>query len=228
MRLLKTLGLLLLVSVAAHAQSTAASPEQARPEHPRVSFELRWPESDPQWFEITVEPDGRALYRSQAHQGPGDPDPSNTEVKFTLSEDSRRRIAALGPRLEPLRSTLDKLKVAFTGRKTLRFDSGSGTPTVLSYNYSAAPELIAFTSLMQAISATVELSETLQSQLRFDKLSIDATLRRAEELAANQRLAEMQLIAPVLRKIADDPATLNMARQRARRILDTAAQPHGR
>jgi hypothetical protein len=195
-----------------------------------VTFEQRWPEGDPQWFELTVTPDGSASYRSIAHQAskPSADDPAPESVTFTLSAPSLQQLFAVGPHLPALRASLDKQKVAFTGNKTLSYRDQSGNSTQITYNSSSAPDLAALTSLLQSISRTVELSLALRSQSRFDKLSIDATLRYAENLAASRSLAEPHILRPVLERIAEDPAILNIARQRARRLLQIASGAHQR
>jgi hypothetical protein len=45
-----------------------------------------------------------------------------------------------------------------------------------------------------------------------------------EEMAQNQSLAEIQVIAPLLQNIANDSSVLNIARQRARRLLANASK----
>ena len=197
---------------------------QGVPANSRVSFEQRWPQADPQWFELVIQPDGSAKYRSLPHEeskaSADDPAPDPYEFSFTLTPHSRQFIFAVASGLPRFQSSLDKIKVAFTGAKTLRYDE-AGNSSVLSYNYSSSPELTALTNLMEGISQSIELSQILQFQLRFDKLALDPTLRRAEDLTSMQRLPEPQILQPVLQRIANDPAVLNIARQRARRILQT-------
>jgi hypothetical protein len=217
------LACLLLAACALVAQPPSSA-------NARVSFEQRWPQSDPQWFELVFQSDGSARYRSLPHQdsksSADDPAPEPYEFSFTLSHHSRQLIFTVASRLPRFQGSLDKLKVAFTGTKTLRYDDPAGNSALLSYNYSSSPELTALTTLLQGISQSIELSQILQFQHRFDKLALDSTLRRAEELASLQRLPEPQILQPVLQRIANDPTVLNIARQRARRILqDSPAKP---
>ena len=214
-----SLALLLLTACTSLAQPTSAP-------RVRVSFEQRWPDSDPQWFELVVQPDGKARYRSLPHRAsssaPDNPAPEAYELSFTLSSGSRRRIfelAELAPGLLRFQGTLDKIKVAFTGTKTLRYEDGTGVTSLIAYNYSSSPELNGLTGLMQGISESIELSRTLQLQFRFDKLGLDSTLRSTEAKVALQPLPEAQILEPILQRIANDLATMNIARQRARRIL---------
>ena len=191
----------------------------------RVSFEQRWPQADPQWFELVFQPDGSAKYHSLPHQesnsSAADPAPEPYEFSFTLTPHSRQFIFTVASELPRFQASLDKLKVAFTGAKTLRYEGPAGNSAIISYNYSSSPELTALTTLMQGISQSIELSQILQFQQRFDKLALDSTLRSAEDLVSLQRLPEPQILQPVLERIANDPGVMNIARQRARRILQT-------
>lgn len=193
----------------------------------RVSFEQRWPAANPQWFELVIQPNGIAKYRSLPHPEPNSNStaaaPEPYEFGFTLSPQSRQLIFSVAPRIRRLQGSLDKSKVAFTGTKTLRFEDGTGNFSVISYNYSASPDLAELTALMKGISQSIELSQTLKDQMRFDKLALDATLRQIEELLSRHLLCESQLFQPMLQRISTDPAVMNIARQRARRILQ--AQP---
>jgi hypothetical protein len=216
-----TLFFLLLTACALLAQSPVV------PSSASVTFEQRWPGADPQWFELTLHPDGSSKYRSLPHQDtksdPGDPAPDPYELSFMLSPRSVRSVFAAAPGLLRFQGTLDKTKVAFTGTKTLRYDDGSAVSSVISYNYSSSPELNGLTSLMLNISGSIQLSQTLQLQLRFDKLALDSTLRGAEEIASVRPFQEPQLLEPILQRIASDPAVMNIARQRARHILRAAS-----
>jgi hypothetical protein len=190
-----------------------------------VTFLLVWPDADPQWYEFVLQSDGEATYRSlprKASAPSSNPEPY--QLDFTLSPQTLRYVFELAPQLPRFQPTLDKTKVAFTGTKTLHYDNGAGDNQAISYNYSTSPELTAFTELMQGISETIECSQTLRFQSRFDKLALDATLRTMENLVSIDRLAEFQLLEPELNRIANDPTVMHIARQRARHILQAASQ----
>ena len=57
---------------------------------------------------------------------------------------------------------------------------------------------------------------------RFDKLGLEDELKGMEDAAESHNLAELQIIAPTLKSIADDTTVLNIARQRAKRLLAKA------
>ena len=75
---------------------------------------------------------------------------------------------------------------------------------------------------MSGISTTIEHGRKLQFLHRFDKLGLEDELKGMENAVENHNLAELQIIAPTLKSIADDTTVLNIARQRAKRLLAKA------
>jgi hypothetical protein len=75
-------------------------------------------------------------------------------------------------------------------------------------------------SIFQRISTTFELAQKLDFDVRFDKLGIDRDLKSLEHLEADHQLAELQVISPLLERIANDNGIMNIARQRARRLIE--------
>jgi hypothetical protein len=193
-----------------------------------VTYEQRWPAADPQWFALDFQSDGSAQYHSLAQQDSNslstDSTPDTDEFSFTLTPRSRQLVFTVASSLPRFQSSLDKTKVAFTGKKTLCYEDGAGHSSSISYNYSSSADIVALTELMQGISEAIQFSETLKSQLRFDKLALDSTLNRIDDLISLRPLPEPQILEPILTRIADDPAVMNIARQRARHILQAEMQ----
>src|ERR1700687_5813748 len=96
------LALFLLTACALPAQPQPVSSTA------RVSFEQRWPDVDPQWFELIFQRDGSAVYRSLRRQNPIGPAAEPYEFAFTLSPQSRQLIFSLAPGLLRFQGTLDK------------------------------------------------------------------------------------------------------------------------
>jgi hypothetical protein len=57
---------------------------------------------------------------------------------------------------------------------------------------------------------------------RFDKLGLEDELKAMEDAAESHNLAELQIIRPTLESIAQDSTILNIARQRAKRLVAKA------
>ena len=66
---------------------------------------------------------------------------------------------------------------------------------------------------------TVDFGRKLAYQYRYDKLGMNDRLKELEDLQASHGVEELQIIAPMLRKIWKDPNLMNISRQTAERLL---------
>jgi hypothetical protein len=83
------------------------------------------------------------------------------------------------------------------------------------------------TNLFQGIATTVDIGRQLAFQYRFDKLGMDKLLKQLEDLQAGHNVEELEIIAPMLHKIADDPNLMNISRQSAQHLLKAMKEPAG-
>jgi hypothetical protein len=192
-----------------------------------VTFTFDWPSVEPHRYIISVEASGNALYRSwtsdpASDQGPGDP----YTLQVVLSAAARDRIFTLARQLDYFNGDFEyhKHRVASTGDKTLAYaDSEKQYST--RYNWSENGGVSQLTELFEGISATIESGRALERLYRFERLGLDEELKTLQHLAAERQATELQLIAPILEQLAADPGVMNIARQRARQILQTANAP---
>jgi hypothetical protein len=225
-------ALALLPAAALHSQGPRAQSNEDLPEHPAVAtvrFECVWDQATPQDYVVTVQGLGRATYLSRNPlRVPAEGADPDFQLEFTLSAADQTRIFKLADQANYFNGNFDYKKhpVANTGTKTLTY----ADPTrhfETSYNWSENPAIDQLTQLFQGISTTIEHGRRVQFLHRFDKLGLEAELKAMEDLAHSHYLAEIQLIAPTLQSIADDPAVMNIARQRARRLLSLAGKETG-
>jgi len=207
--------------------------EPKRPDNPAVAtvtYTFDWPSIQPHHYSIVVDSTGRAAYESLTAEGTAaqsiEGEPYN--VKFTVSEATRNRIFDLAKQLNYFNGSFDfkKHKVAFSGTKTLAFADGT-RHFETTYNWSENPAIQQLTELFSGISNTEEAGQRLQQLRRFDKLGLNQELARMEDLSKRQGLVEVQSIAPILQELASDPAIMNIARERAQRLLRLAQQQGG-
>jgi hypothetical protein len=226
------LGLLLALLAAStllHARARPPGTNQPqRPAVPTVTFTFDWSSIEPHRYVISVDSSGNAAYQSWTadptaeQSAAGDPD----VLKFTMSAAARDRIFALARQLKYFNGDFEyhKHRVAFTGNKTLAYaDPEKQYET--RYNWSENPGISELTALLVGVSMTIESGRRLERLRRFERLALDEELKSLEHLAVEHQVTELQLIVPVLERLAADPAVLNIARQRARHILQVAGAP---
>jgi len=211
--------LLATFAVSAPAQNANLA---AEPAIPTVTFDCSWDQATPQKFTITVQSSGSAKYISSSPSKPADANGVQDEeyaVEFTASEAGREKIFRLAQESGYFNGDFEfKHRVANTGKKTLTFaDATRHFQT--TYNHSENKPIAELTAIFQGISDTIQHGRKLQFLRRFDKLGLEAELKGMEGEAASHFLVELQIIAPLLKNIAEDPAILNIARQRAKNLL---------
>ncbi|HET9839289.1 MAG TPA: hypothetical protein VFR84_13730 [Candidatus Angelobacter sp.] len=211
----------------AKASPTPATtvPQNAPPQNPvvpTITYDRVWEAYTPQNISITVQSTGTTKYLSRNPAKPREEqetDPDFT-LEFTMSAGNREKLFRDAKEANYFEGdfAFKKHVVSSTGKKTLTYaDPARHFETV--YDYSESRAIAEITNIFQGISNTIEHGRKLQYLRRFDKLGLEDELRGMEAMAENNYLAELQLIAPTLENIANDPAILNIARQRARRLL---------
>jgi hypothetical protein len=218
---------LLLTSSVLALSATAQNPDPVEnPPIPTVTFNCLWEAATPQLYTITARSTGTAHYVSgNPARKSDDPaqaaDPDYT-LEFTLSSPGAAKVFVLATQARYFDGDFDyKKRVANTGAKTLTYaDLTRHFQT--TYNWSENAAIDQLTSYFQGISATIEHGRKLQFLHRYDKLGLEAHLKGMEDEAQSHYLAELQIIAPTLESIANDSSVLNIARQRARRLLQRA------
>ena len=216
---------LLSAGPALHAQSGPSSPP---PTVPTVTFTLEWPSREPHRYLIAVDSGGSAVYRSWTTDPEGEASSADDPYlrKFALQAATRDRIFALARQLNYFNGDFEyhKHRVAFTGDKTLAY-SDPEKRYETRYNWSENAGISELTTLFEGISTTIESGRRLERLYRFDRLGLDEELKNLERLTTEHQATELQLIAPILERLASDAGVLNIARQRARHLLQMAGAP---
>ena len=216
---------LLAVSGLAPAQNSAPAPDSA-PALPSVTFTQAFPGAEPAYFSLRIDSAGHAAYESRREEGqPGLPELGEPmRIEFEVSQATVSRIFELARSLDYFQGDWDfkKHRIADTGRKTLVY-SDSTRNHQTTYNWSENRAIQELTNIFQGISNTQEAAHELDRLRRYDRLGLNQQLAHMEEMAKGGWLRELQVIAPLLEKLAGDPEIMHIARQRAQRLLQVAA-----
>jgi hypothetical protein len=195
---------------------------QKGPALPTITFDRVWEAFKPQNVTITVQSTGSAKYISRnpftsPDQTGADPD---YMLDFTLSSRSQKKLFHDAREANYFNGDFSYKKhaVASTGKKTLTYADPARTFST-TFDYSENKAIQEITNLFSGISNTIEHGRKLVYLHRFDKLGLEDELKTMESAAESQNLAELEIIAPTLKSIADDTAVLNIARQRAKKLL---------
>lgn len=203
-------------------QNSAAGGGQNSAAAPSITFDRLWSNFTPQSVTLTISANGAAKYRSRNPEKTGD-DVDDFQTEFTMSPASRDKLFRYAKEANYFDGdfTFKKHVVASTGKKTLSY-SDPARHFSTTYDYSENKAIQEITNILSGISNTIEHGRKLQFLRRFDKLGLEEELKGMESAAEGHNLAELQIIQPTLQSIADDTAVLNIARQRAKKLLAKA------
>jgi ABC-type cobalamin transport system ATPase subunit len=222
MRLAKRSAAVVFVLVIATVVATF--PASAHAQQPAtVTFTLNFPGSEPDHYVIAVSDDGHATYTSGGKLSPDAEASEDFHLEFTVSAGTRSRIFDLAKRTHYFEGKIDsgKKNIAATGMKTLAYkDAYKSSET--SYNYSMNRAVQQLTEVFQDLSATLEFGRRLEFYHQYQKLALDAELKRMEEMAKGGNLEDLSVISGILQQIANDQSVINVDRARAQRLLALA------
>ena len=216
-RMLGTLLIVLFASISAQAQNIFT--EGLKGNIPNVRFSFENPDLKPPAYEISVDATGDAEYVAREEGVEGD----GPRRRFQLSKATKDRIFTLTESLRQFRGDYEfrKHRVAFSGYKTFTYTEGAEQYST-RFNWSENKDITELTALFQGIAATLQAQSELERLRKFDKLGLDAQLRKMEQQAKSGWLKEIQLISRVLSEIRADSKVMDMTRARADRLLKLA------
>jgi hypothetical protein len=179
---------------------------------PRLFYSKSFPGSAPAYCEIILERDGSGVYKEK----PDDDQP----VKFRMKQEEADTLFTLAEMLERFRKPLESgLPVARMGEKTLRWENGAER-FEQKFNYSTDTNVQTLHDWFERITETEQRLFMLESTARFDKLGVDRALLLLEAAWDKKRLVATHQFEPWLNRIIKNDAYLNMARERASRVLE--------
>lgn len=224
---IRWIGLVCLCLILPAMQASKAQNNQSsqNPTIPTISYSRVWEAYTPQNVNITVQSTGTARYVSRNPIKPPDGKETNPDytVEFTISARNREKLFRDAKAADYFHGdfSFTKHPVASTGKKTLTYaDQDRHFET--NYDYSENKDIQEISSLFEGISSTIEHGRKLEYLHRYDKLGLEDELKGMENEGHN--LAELQIIMLPLQSIANDTAVLNIARQRAKRLLKGSSE----
>jgi hypothetical protein len=200
-------------------QNSAAIGGQNSVAAPSITFDRLWSNFTPQSVTMTVSANGAGKYSSRNPEKTGD-DVDDFQTEFTVSPSARDKLFRYAKEANYFDGdfTFKKHVVASTGKKTLSYSDPTRHFST-TYDYSENKAIQEITNILSGISNTIEHGRKLVFLRRFDKLGLEEELKAMESAAESHNLAELQIIRPTLESIAQDTTILNIARQRAKKLV---------
>ena len=176
-----------------------------------IYFERDFPGSVPDQFEVTLTQDGEAVYTERGE----------TPLDLMVGEEAARVVFELAAGLDYFSKPLaSRRKVASTGRKVLRYESGGAVRGEAEFDYSEDPQARDIASWFIKLSETQQHLQELERVYRFDRLGVNHALVNLEQAYERDRIVAPELLSPILGKIAEEDRIVHMARARAEGMLE--------
>src|SRR5689334_10928367 len=176
-----------------------------------ITFTKSFPGSTPPYASVSVTKNGALEYK----ESPTDEQP----VTATLPEKDATPLSDMDSTLEYFRIQLESgLKVANTGKKSFRYDDGSGKISEANFNYSTNQVAQQLLDKFEQIAATERAYLDLEKTSRFDKLGVNDALAEIESLWLRKQLAAPLQFVPLLKQISSHESYMHVVRERAARL----------
>ncbi len=180
---------------------------------PRIFYSKSFPGSSPAYMAVTVDRSGQADYR----ETPEDDNP----LRFQLTPKETEEIFALAEKLGRFTRPLESnLKVANTGLKTFRYQSGEESHEV-KFNYSLDADARLLWDWFERIAETERHFINLERVARYDRLGVNQALLSLEVSRDRNRLVAALQFLKLLDRIAKNESYLHMARVRAANLAES-------
>jgi hypothetical protein len=181
-----------------------------------ITFRKVFKSSSPEFTEIRV-PDAGSAICDQRNLDE-DPGPQPMEV----SEPLRTRIFALAADLHNFKGiSLDiKRRIANLGEKTFRYEKGGEVNEVV-FNYTLNAKAGQLLQIFEGLAREQDDIAILQRRMKYDRLGVNEALLQLDDDVKHQAVAQPERFLPLLEQIAGDSKFLEIARQRARALVDT-------
>jgi len=177
-----------------------------------ITFTKVFPGSKPEYVEIALRADGDAVYKEAVDD--------ERPQKFQLMEVESKTVFLLAGKLDHFQRKLESdLPVARMGDKTLSW-AGEGKKHEVKFNYSTDLDAQTMQDWFERMSESVNLLFDLERTAKFEPLGVNQSLLRLESAYDRKRLVGFEMYYPLLNRVMKNDKYLNMARERAARMLE--------
>lgn len=195
----------------------ALEPAAMGADGPRLFYSKSFPGSKPSYVQITLAQNGDVEYR----EAPEEDDP----VKFHLQDAETQEIFELVEKAGSLKRPLEaKVKVAFMGTKTFRYENG-GEKNEVQFNYTQDPAGQSLADWFERMSETAQRRIDLERTAKYDKLGVVDALLQLQIALDRKRLLAAEQFLPLLDKLAANESYMHTARARAAEVAAIIRAP---
>jgi hypothetical protein len=175
----------------------------------KLFFSRDFPGSAPEYFDVTVETDGKAIYRESLDD--------DLPIEFQVPESDISRLFEISEQLGYFEKPLSppKGKTAFTGTKILRYTKASGTSGEVEFVFQDDESLLELVDWFSRVGNTEWHRINIERAIQFDRLGVNKTILQFNAAFDRGRIVAPRQFLPLLQKISIDMKIVHLARSRA-------------
>jgi len=194
----------------------------ASPGGAAVTYRRVFKGSNPEFIEIKINDQGKAIF--DIRQLDEDQDPQTSEVGSAV----QTKIFELAAQLNNFAgATLDiQKKIANLGQKTFRYESGAEVHET-TFNYTLNASASQLMQIFEGLAKQQQDLVSLQRSAKYDRLGVNDALIQFELDMDHRLLPEPERLLPVLDQIAADSHYVEIARTRARALAERIRASRG-
>jgi len=193
----------------------ALLPAARAADEPTLTYRRVFKSSVPEFIEIRVPRHGVCTFDIRQLDQEAVPEP------FEVGEALRAKMFQLAADLNHFRGLqLDiRRRIANLGQKTFRYEqSGESSETTFNYTLNSTASLLM--QIFEGLARQQEHQMRLARRIRYDRLGVNEALLLFESDVNHRLLPEPERLVPLLQQIAADPRFVEIARQRARALIE--------
>jgi hypothetical protein len=179
---------------------------------PRIVYSKAFPGSHPPFVLITLDRDGKGVYRESEND--------EQPLPFELKKEEVDEIFGLAEKVGKFERPLESgLKIANLGKKKFRWEE-NGKKSEVELNYSQDPDAQVLVNWFEKMTETEQHFIAVERAVKFDKLGANKTLLQMQAAMERNRLVALKQFLPLLTRVTANQSFLHMDRDRAAKLID--------
>ncbi len=175
----------------------------------KLFFSRNFPGSVPEYFDVTVQTDGKVIYREALDD--------ELPIEFQAPESDISRLFEISEKLGYFEHPFaaPKRKTAFTGDKILRYTKAAGDDSQVEFVFVNDESVAELVSWFLRVAETEQHRINIERAIQFDRLGVNKAILQFHASFDRGRVVAPRQFLPLLQNIAKDMKVVHVARSRA-------------
>ena len=175
----------------------------------KLFFSRDFPGSVPEYFDVTVDTDGKVIYRESLDDA--------LPIEFQAPASEISRLFEISEQLGYFERPFvrPKRKTAFTGNKILRYVKANGSSGEVEFVFQDDAAVLELVDWFLRVGHTEWHRINIERAMQFDRLGVNKAILQFHAAFDRGRIVAPRQFLPLLQHISNDMKILHLARSRA-------------